>query len=241
MSWSLASQRAMFSKDSGTALRRRSSGSRLPSRRRSTNGSEVVRAIGYALCIAIGIASSTTLRLGHKWAIWPSHLHLCTTVCIMLCMAKRVGPQTTAQLIGKRLLVARTEEGLTQSQAAMRLAQWMPSNYSPHSSTISRIETAASGEPDVYLIAALARVYHRQFEDIAPELLEDADRMRLLLNEVVDLRGQEFTHRACNQWAGSQDPLPFDDFDLRLVIDLRDHVVTNVAYEEPLALLANAS
>jgi transcriptional regulator with XRE-family HTH domain len=157
-------------------------------------------------------------------------------VCIMHCMAKRVGAQpTTAQIIGQRLLDARLEGGLTQTAVAMRLVQWMPQSYSPHSSAIHRVEKPTSGDPDIYMIAALARVYHRTFNEIAPELMVDAHKMRVVLEEVVDLTG-------CAPWELNPQPADsrsvavqgsfFEDdwssggsSEPPVVIDLRDHVM----------------
>lgn len=111
----------------------------------------------------------------------------------MLCMAKRVGArrltdeqQATAVRIGKRYEDRRAELGLTQTGAANRLARHMPTNYSQHSSTVSRLERGLHW-PDVYVAAALARAYGKTLEEMAPELVPEAQRMGMFLAAVVDL------------------------------------------------------
>ncbi len=134
--------------------------------------------------------------------------------------------------VGRRLKAARLKTGMTQDDAAVALRGILPPSRRPTGSQISRIESGAIKEPQVYVVAALARVYKKPLNEIAPELLGEAIAVKALLRDVVDLT-------ECAPWELNPQPADYrsvavqpsffdDDWDTggssepRIVIDLRD-------------------
>lgn len=117
----------------------------------------------------------------------------------MMCMAKRVETQilTTAKIIGQRLFDAREalEPKMTQTDAAWELARIIPWSK-PHSSTISRIEKG--GSSNIYLVAALARIYNKTLAEVAPEYVHHAQTMYHVLEDVIDVSDKGERNSRCS-------------------------------------------
>lgn len=101
---------------------------------------------------------------------------------IMPGMTIRVRDDATLRAIGRRVKRARTRRRLSQEDVAIELRMRLPRSNKATGSIISRIELGTV-EAGVDTMAALAIVLGQPLTELAPEYVDDALRLR----DVIDL------------------------------------------------------
>lgn len=99
-------------------------------------------------------------------------------------MARRIA---VAETLGSRLRAARGDR--TLYRVAVALEQALGRTITPE--TIRAYEADEVRRPNLGIVVGLAALYGRRMEDLAPELVEEAERLSLLLRETVNPPGDD--------------------------------------------------